>query len=151
VLHSNLENVYSEKLPDHHKSVGHTVLDMGAEDFTAEAPHPVFDPSLRVKRLRQELNDPSVAAVLLDFITGPGVAEDPFTAVTDAIREFTKNTARRVTFIANICGSAEDPQNISERTKQLKSAGVTVAADSGESARMAAALMNALERRGEKT
>ena len=141
-LNSNLKNAYSTKLPDSEQSVGHTILDLGAEDFTAKAPHPVFDPSLRLKRLRQELEDPQVAVVLLDFITGPGVAYDPISAFA---RECAKYP--NIIFISNICGSLEDPQNVVEKQKLLEDAGVVVTKSNFQSTRLASALMNALERR----
>ena len=141
-LYSNLKNAYSTKLSDAEHSVGHAILDLGAEDFTAKAPHPVFDPSLRLKRLRQELEDPQVAVVLLDFITGPGVAYDPISAFA---RECAKYPG--IIFISNICGSLEDPQNVEEKQKLLENAGVIVTKSNFQSTRLASALMNALEGR----
>ena len=141
-LNSNLKNAYSTKLEDSEQSAGHTILDLGAEDFTAKAPHPVFDPGLRLKRLCQELEDPQVAVVLLDFITGPGVAYDPITA-------FAKECAKHpdIIFISNICGSLEDPQNVEEKQLLLEKSGVIVTKSNYQSTRLASALMNALERR----
>ena len=141
-LYSNLSNAYSTKLDDAEKSFGHSILDLGAEDFTAKAPHPVFDPSLRLKRLRQELADPDVAVVLLDFITGPGVAFDPITAFAT---ECAKHPS--VIFVSNICGSLEDPQDVAAKQKLLEEAGVIVTKSNYQSSRLASALMNALERR----
>ena len=141
-LYSNLKNAYSTRLEDSEKSIGHAILDLGAEDFTAKAPHPVFDPGLRLKRLCQELEDPEVAVVLLDFITGPGVAYDPITAFAN---ECAKHPG--VIFISNICGSLEDPQNVEEKQKLLEKAGVIVTKSNYQSTRLASALMNALERR----
>ena len=142
MLYSNLKNAYSTGLEDSGLSRGHTILDLGAEDFTAKAPHPVFDPGLRLKRLCQELEDPQVAVVLLDFITGPGVADDPITA-------FAQECAKHpdIIFISNICGSLEDPQNVEEKLKLLEKAGVIVTKSNYQSTRLASALMNALERR----
>lgn len=142
MLYSNLKNAYSTGLEDSGLSRGHTILDLGAEDFTAKAPHPVFDPGLRLKRLCQELEDPQVAVVLLDFITGPGVADDPITA-------FAQECAKHpdIIFISNICGSLEDPQNVEEKQKLLEKAGVIVTKSNYQSTRLASALMNALERR----
>ena len=141
-LYSNLKNAYSTKLEDSEQSKGHTILDLGAEDFTAKAPHPVFDPGLRLKRLCQELEDSQVAVVLLDFITGPGVAYDPITA-------FAQECAKHpdIIFISNICGSLEDPQNVEEKQRLLEKSGVIVTKSNYQSTRLASALMNALERR----
>ena len=138
-LYSNLSNGYSVRLTDPEQSVGHAILDLGSEEFTAKAPHPVFDPGLRLKRLRQELADPAVAVVLLDFITGPGVAQDPITP-------FAEECAKHpdVVFISNICGSAQDPQDVSAKEKLLRAAGVLVTPSSYQSARLASAMMNAL-------
>ena len=141
-LYSNLSNRYCVKLADSEVSEGHAILDLGAEDFTAKAPHPVFDPSLRLARLRKELADPQAGVVLLDFITGPGVAADPITA-------FAQECAKHpeIVFISTICGSYEDPQNVVEKEKLLKDAGVIVVKSNYQSAKLASAMMNELDRR----
>lgn len=144
-LYSNLDTKYANKLPDHQTSVGHCILDMGAEDFTKDAPHPVFDPGIRIKRLKEELADKELAVILLDFITGPGVAQDPITPIVKIIGNHSGD--RHITYIANICGSYEDPQNIVEKKKLLEDAGVIVTGSSYESARLSGALMKALEGR----
>ena len=144
-LYSNLDTKYAQKLQDSEVSLGHSILDMGAEDYTCKAPHPIFDPQLRIKRLVKELEDKETAVILLDFITGPGVAEDPITPVAEAIKNF--KTKKHITYIANICGSKQDPQNITQKANLLKDAGVIVTASSYESARLAGALMEELERR----
>jgi len=141
-LYSNLTNAYSTKLADSEQSLGHSILDLGAEDFTAKAPHPVFDPGLRLKRLKKELEDPEVGVILLDFITGPGVAYDPITA-------FAAECAKHpdIIFISNICGSLEDPQDVTAKEQLLVDVGVIVTRSNYQSTRLASAMMNALERR----
>lgn len=145
-LWSNLDTRYSKQLPDPEQSVGHAILDLGAEDFTAKAPHPVFDPSLRLKRLRKELEDPEVGVILLDFITGPGVAYDPISAFA---KECARNRDSGVVYIASICGSLEDPQDVIAKEKLLKDAGVIVTGSNFQSTKLASALMNALDRRNQ--
>ena len=84
----------------------------------------MFDPEIRLKRFRQELQDDEVAVILLDFITGPGVAKEP---VKEFAIEAKKAIAEKhITVISNICGSAEDPQNIELQAKMLRDAGVIV-------------------------
>ena len=141
-LYSNLSNRYCVKLEDSEVSQGHAILDLGAEDFTAKAPHPVFDPSLRLCRLRKELEDPEVGVVLLDFITGPGVAADPISAFACECAKHPE-----IVFISTICGSYEDPQNVVEKEKLLKDAGVIVVKSNYQSAKLASAMMNELDRR----
>ena len=141
-LYSNLSNRYSTKLADSEVSQGHAILDLGAEDFTTKAPHPVFDPGLRLARLRKELEDPQVGVILLDFITGPGVAADPITAFATECAKHPETV-----FISTICGSREDPQNVEEKEQLLRKAGVIVVKSNYQSAKLASAMMNALERR----
>ncbi len=146
-LYSNLQTKYTIRLQDKEISYRNTVLDLGAEDFTAEAPHPVFEPNLRIKRLKRELADRSVAVVTLDFITGPGVHEDP---VGDFLGEIAAARAVRgdtFTLIANVCGSSLDPQNVPSVRSRLEAAGVIVTASNYQTARLAARLINALKER----
>ena len=143
-LFSNLSNRYCEKLEDNEVSVGHSILDLGAEDFTAKAPHPVFDPSLRLKRLRRELADPQVGVILLDFITGPGVAFDPITSFAEECKKYRD---KGLVVISSICGSLEDPQDVAAKQKLLEEAGVIVTPSNYQSTKLASAMMNALDRR----
>ncbi|MBP5288420.1 MAG: FdrA family protein [Clostridia bacterium] len=144
-LFSNLKTKYAETLKDPEKSVGHTVLDLGSEEFTAKAPHPVFDPELRLKRLRREIEDPETGVILLDFITGPGVAKDPVTSFAETCAQH-----RDLVFIAAICGSLEDPQDVQGAEKALREAGVIVTASNHQSARLASVLMKKLDGRNAK-
>ena len=95
-----------------------------------------------ISRLRKELADPQVGVVLLDFITGPGVAADPITA-------FAQECAKHpeIVFISTICGSEEDPQDVRQKEQLLKDAGVIVVKSNYQSAMLASAMMNELERR----
>ncbi len=141
-LYSNLRTRYAAPLQSHHQSFEHSILDLGAEDFTAEAPHPVFDPQLRLQRLQQELSDPEVAVILLDFITGPGVHPNPILPFVPVIAAHPE-----VVFIATICGAKGDPQDIVKAREALEKAGAVVADSNHQSARLAAAWMTALEGR----
>ena len=144
-LTSNLRTAYATQLQSALKSEKHCILDLGSEEFTKNAPHPVFDPEIRLKRFREEIQDETVAVILLDFITGPGVAKEP-------VIEFAKEAAvaikeKHITVISNICGSTEDPQNIHAQAEKLKAAGVIVTDSNYQSARLATALMNAINER----
>lgn len=144
-FYSNLSMLSVKKLKDKEKSVGNSVLDLGAEDFTIEAPHPVFEPELRLRRLRRELRDEKVAVITLDFITGPGVHPDPAGEFCEEIRRARRERKNHVTVIANICGSALDPQNIGAIKAYLEEAGVIVAASNLETVRLSAAILNQLK------
>lgn len=146
-LYSNLANKYSTQLEDPEVSVGNAILDLGAENFTEKLPHPVFDSMLREKRLKTELADSEVAVVMMDFITGPGVDEDPITEIAALCKEMNSGE-RHVTFISAICGSEGDPQNVVEKTQLLRDSGVIVTGSNYQSTKLASMMMTALEKRG---
>lgn len=146
-MYSNLKTKYAKKLDSHLKSYKNTILDLGAEDFTHDTPHPVFDPAIRMKRLYEELKDPEVAVILMDFITGPGVHMDPFTPVVEIYEKIKKESDRHIIFIASICGSKEDPQNVAEKEKLLSDAGIIVSKSNYQNTRLASALIAGLARR----
>ena len=145
-LHTNLHNKYAKPLADHDVSVGNSILDLGAEDFTAIAPHPVFDSSLRVARLRKELEDPTVAVVMIDFITGPAVDEDPFTDIAAVAKEVNAS-GRHVVFIGAVCGSESDPQDVKTNTQVLRDSGFIVTGSNYQSTKLASMMMTELGRR----
>ena len=141
-LYSNLDTVYASRLDDPHRSKGHAILDLGAEEFTAEAPHPIFDPALRLRRLEQELADGETGVVVLDFITGPGVHADPIMPFVPVIQAHPE-----VRFIAAICGAEADPQDISGARRALEAAGCVVTGSNYQSAWLAAAMLARMEGR----
>ena len=146
-LYFNMKTRFAMTLEDHLKSQEHSLVDLGAEEFTADAPHPVFDPELRLKRFRQEAEDPEVAVILLDFITAPGVHEDPISPFAKACAQAIKARNGALTIIASICGSANDPQDIVKCGKELIDAGVILTGSNYQSTVLAGAFMNALDNR----
>ena len=88
-----------------------------------------------------------VAVVTMDFIAGPGVHLDPVRPFAEACKAILEERKGAITFIANICGSLEDPQDVPACEKMLRDAGVIVTASNYQSTKLASALMNALENR----
>ena len=56
---------------------GHSLLDMGDDEFTQGRPHPMIDPSQRNARLLQDAGDPATAVVLFDVVLGFGASAEP--------------------------------------------------------------------------
>lgn len=140
-LYTNRDNTrYARRLATHKISEGHTLLDMGDLDFTADAPHTVFEPTQRVLRLKQELADPSVAVVAMDIILGPGVAPDPAGCYLPLMKEHPE-----VCYICAVCGGEGDPQNKQAIRNMLASAGAVVTDSNQESARLCARICELLE------
>ena len=125
-LYSNLGSEGSVELDDPGRSRGHTVLDLGADEFTVGRPHPMIDNDLRVRRLRQEINDPDVGLIMLDVVLGYGAHPDPASELAPVIAE-----ARRpdLAVAAIVVGTDEDPQEIQAQIELLESAGAHVHRD----------------------
>lgn len=124
-LRSNIALRKDLVLEDSFTSVAHTAVDMGEDEFTDGRPHPMIEPSLRAERLVQELEDPEVAVILLDFVLGYGSHPDPVGAMAEAIRSHRDGHAGPAPFIvASVTGTAADPQGVESQMKLLHTLGV---------------------------
>ncbi len=127
---------------------GHTVIDLGEDEYTQGRPHPMIDPALRNRRIVQDARDPSVAVILLDFVLGYGSHDDPAGAALDAIHEAqrtVKEAGRDLIFIASVCGTEADPQRLSAQEARLAGAGVIVMPDNASAARLAGLITQGLD------
>ncbi len=143
-LHSNVPAGTAQALASLARSEAHTVLDLGADDFTVGRLHPMLDMTLRVQRLAQEGADPAVAVVLLDVVLGEGVHPDPAGALAPAIshaRATAMSAGRDLAVIATVCGTDEDPQNRARQVEQLRAAGVLVEETNARAAALAGAIV----------
>ncbi len=128
-VHSNTPLNLMYKLPDPWRSIGHTIVDLGAEEFTHGRPHPMIDPSIRVKRIVEEASNRDVGVILLDFVLGYGSHERIIEEHIDAIkraREVAEENGRHLTIIAHVVGTPRDPQDYSRGVELLKQSNVLV-------------------------
>jgi FdrA protein len=128
-VHSNSPLDDKLKLVDSYRSEGHTLVDLGEEEFTAGRPHPMIDPTVRKLRLVDEAKDPSVAVVIMDVVLGYGSNRDPAGAMVPSIREakaVAKADGRELPILAHVCGTDQDPQPLTEQEDKLKKEGVIV-------------------------
>jgi FdrA protein len=117
------------KLPDPHKSIKDSIVDLGEEEFTAGRAHPMIDPTIRKMRLVEEAKDPDVAVIIMDIMLGYGSHADPAGAMlssVDAAQKIAHAEGRILPILAHVCGTEEDPQPLSEQIKKLQSVGVHV-------------------------
>ncbi|MFH1723335.1 MAG: acyl-CoA synthetase FdrA [Elusimicrobiota bacterium] len=133
-LYSNAPAGKALKLEDALKSRMHTVVDLGADEFTVGRPHPMIDYSLRNRRIAQEAGDPETAVILLDVVLGYGSNPDPAAELAPVIREASKNVA----IVCFITGTDKDPQGRKRVEKALKAAGALMAPTSTAGCRLAA-------------
>lgn len=147
VVHANDPLEGNLKLPDPLRSVEHTLVDMGADDFTVGRPHPMIDSGLRKERILIEAQDPLVAILLLDFILGFNSSPDPVGEMVPAIAEAKRQTQKRggsLSVVASVCGTEGDPQGSQQQAKLLEEAGVVVFPSSAQAAQFCVRLLASL-------
>ncbi len=136
ILREIVGNVYSNtpiepgfKLDDAWQDREHTVLDLGADEFTVGRPHPMIDFSLRNGRILEEAQDPEVSVLLFDVVLGYGAHEHPEAELAPFIREAkitAEEVGRYLTIVCSIIGTDRDPQNKQHVAQVLKEAGVII-------------------------
>lgn len=155
MLHDALGGIWSNTpreadhlLPDPWSSQGHTIVDLGADDFTRGRPHPMIDHRLRNDRLTIEATDPETAVILFDVVLGHGAHPDPAEAMLPAIEAAQKTASaagRDIVFIGSVCGTEQDPQCLSRQEKRLTEAGVLLADSNAAATRLAIGVLEQLK------
>lgn len=150
ILRSDIDDVYTntrlngtKPLSDAKRSVGHTCVDMGEDEFTRGKPHPMLEPMMRHQRILQEADDPETAVILLDVVLGFGVHPDPAGVLVDTLRKAREKAAadgRYLPVVASVCGTDGDPQVRSKQVAKLRNIGVLVFASNAEAVRASAAI-----------
>lgn len=128
-VYSNVATGAARPLTDLSHSQGHTVLDLGADEFTVGRLHPMIDFDLRLRRLRQEAADPEVALVLLDVVLGDGAHADPageLAPVIQHLRDEARRAGRDLDVAVVVIGTDLDPQDRKQQIKDLEKAGARV-------------------------
>jgi succinyl-CoA synthetase alpha subunit len=130
-------------LADIWQSAGHTVVDLGDDDFTRGRPHPMIDHQLRNERIAKEAADPEVGVILLDVVLGYGAHPDPAAEMVPAIRKAQAVAARkrrRIAFVGFVCGTDSDPQDFARQEAALRDVGMVLADSNAQAVRIAAAV-----------
>ena len=117
----------------------HTVIDLGADEYTVGRPHPMIDPALRTAKLREALADPCVAVVLLDVVLGLGAHPDPARPVCEAVEDANREGPA---IVASVCGTRDDPQDRERQAAMLSGAGVAVAPSNADASAVAASILS---------
>jgi len=142
-VYSNNPIEGNRALSDPFRSVEHTIVDMGADEFTAGRPHPMIDSRFRCERIMAEAQDPQVAVLLLDVILGYNASADPAGELTASIMKARRDSEQRgthLTVIVSVCGTEEDPQHLTRQIDRLREAGATVFLSASEAAFFSARL-----------
>ncbi len=150
IIRAGLSNAPLEaanQLPDSLHSQGHTVVDLGEEEFTVGRPHPMIDNDLRIRRLLQEAQDPQTAVIMLDVVLGYGAHPDPASELGPAVqkaRELRRAAGGELLVVASVTGTEGDPQGLSRQVSLLEQAGVIVCESNAAAARLVAKVIKEL-------
>jgi FdrA protein len=132
------------RLADSNRSLKHSLVDMGEDEFTAGKPHPMIDGTQRRQRILAESQDQEVAILLLDIILGYNASMDPAGELVDAIREAKHNAKKRggkLTVVISVCGTDQDPQELNGQLSILQDNGVFVFRSSAQAVQFCATLL----------
>ncbi|MFH1330532.1 MAG: FdrA family protein, partial [Actinomycetota bacterium] len=114
---------------------GHTMIDLGDDEYTRGRPHPMIDHRTRLGFLARAAADPTVGVVLLDVVLGHGAHPDPAAALAPAVAAV---AAAGAAVVVSLCGSAGDPQDRERQARAFVAAGASVLLSNAAAARLAA-------------
>jgi FdrA protein len=138
------ERISSNLGPPEPGGRGHTVLDLGADEYTRGRPHPMIDPAPRNEQIRARGGDPETALLLLDVVLGHGSHRDPAGEAARAVAD-ARRTNPSLAVVGSVTGTDLDPQNLRVQEQVLEDAGVQVLPQNAAAASFAARLILALE------
>jgi succinyl-CoA synthetase alpha subunit len=139
-VHSNTPVGGATALADVWRSHGHTLVDLGDDEFTRGRPHPMIDHRLRNDRTLREAADPEVAVILLDVVLGYGAHADPAAEMLPAIQAARAAAPIAPAFVCFVCGTDRDPQGFARQAGALREAGALIAKTNAQAVRLAAAI-----------
>lgn len=109
---------------------GFEIIDMGDDQYTQGRPHPMIDPHMRIDAMKRAVDDVNTGVILFDVVLGYGSHENMAEALAPTILELTEkaNDANRtIKFVAVLCGTDIDPQDIHQQKQILEDLDVYVA------------------------
>jgi FdrA protein len=116
---------------------GHYALDLGSDEYTRGRPHPMIDPEARLKYLREAANDPQIGVILLDIVLGYCAHPDPAAIYAPTIQQGMQQAShagRALNYVISLCGTTDDPQQLSRQQASLHAAGAEVYVSNAEAA-----------------
>ena len=113
---------------------GHTLIDLGDDEYTQGRPHPMIEPSVRDEPLRAALADKTTGVVLIDCVLGFGATADPAGHIAALLAS---QPEKRPVIIASVTGTKYDSQDFGYQKAILDGACVIVASSNAEAVRLA--------------
>jgi FdrA protein len=89
-----------------------------------------------------EAEDPETVVILLDVVLGYGVHPGPARETAEAIRACRDAKPNPPIFVAHVCGTERDPQNLAKQERKLREAGAIVVDSNAAAARLAGMIVS---------
>ncbi|MDA1330077.1 MAG: acyl-CoA synthetase FdrA [Chloroflexi bacterium] len=124
-LFSNVAHRDEQKMADPLRSQAHSILDLGEDVFTVGRLHPMMDNDLRIRRMKEEAEDPEVGMILLDVVLGEGAHADPASELAPVMQTL-KKARKDLDFVVLVVGTDEDPQDSGAQVEAFEKAGAKV-------------------------
>jgi FdrA protein len=118
----------------------YSIIDLGDDEYTRGALHPMIDPQQRNRKVSEALKDPATAVVLCDVVLGYGSHANPAGELALAVKAHAENISYSAVVLASVTGTNADPQNKTEQERILREAGIFVFPSNQAAAEAAAAL-----------
>ena len=128
------------KLQNSNISQGHTILDLGEDEFTQGRPHPMIDFSLRNQRILEEVKNPDVSFLIIDLVIGYGANMNPMDEFIPTIRK-ARVSNPEIPIISFVTGTDNDPQEKVTLIKTMKELGVHVVNSNKQAAILASNIL----------
>ena len=125
------------------KGLDADIIDLGDDEYTRGALHPMIDPSSRGGHIMDAFENREVAAILCDVVLGYGSHSDPAGELVRAIQAAREKTGSHKIVIASVTGTENDPQVKSRQVKKLEEARVYVLPSNQYAAEAAATIVKA--------
>lgn len=139
-VYSNVTPHTDFRITPQDESRQHTILDLGADEYTSGRPHPMIDFRTRIDAIMREAADPGTAVILLDVVLGFGANDDPAGELIPTIREarsLAHADGRFLSIVASVCGTDRDVQDREAQVRRLQDAGVVVMESNAQAVRLA--------------
>lgn len=102
------------------------IIDLGDDEFTRGALHPMIDPTIRNEYVSQAFNDDETALILCDVVLGYGSHADPAGELSKVVEESRALSNTFKVVIASVVGTDRDPQIKKHQVETLERAGIYV-------------------------
>lgn len=125
------------------RTQGYDVIDLGDDVYTQGRPHPMIDPEVRIRLMRDYAAKADAGVILFDCVLGYGCHPDMAAALAPVISQCRADAAaegREVAFVGTVVGTANDPQDYDRAVATLETAGAIMEPSNAMAVRAALAL-----------